>query len=90
MNVMRSFLLRQFVDVRRQTCFVTRRRVFVQNTFIDCFVNRRNCRCQQFGALIFIARRKCRTKFFDLRAKTALVAFVDCAAFGCLSNALFG
>ncbi len=49
-------LLRQFADVRCQARFVTRRRVSVQNAFVDRFVNRRNGRCQQFLTLIFIAR----------------------------------
>ena len=39
----RNFL-RQFSDVRRQTRFVARGGVFVQNSFVDRFINWRNGR----------------------------------------------
>ncbi len=83
-------VLRQLRHVRRQPRLVARRRVAVQNPFINRFINRRNGRRQQFHALCFVAGGQSRTKFFDLRSQIAAVATVDGATFFVLTNAFFG
>ena len=40
----KKILLSQFADVRRQPRFITRRRISVQNAFVNRFINRRNGR----------------------------------------------
>ena len=75
--------------MRRQTRFVARRSVSVQNSFIDCFVDGRNSRRQKLLARLFVACRERRTEFFNLRAETAFVAGIDGIALNCLSDALF-
>ena len=75
--------------MRRQARFVARRRVSVQNSFIDRFIDGRNRRRQKILAGLFIACRERRTKFFDLRAKTAFVAGIYGVALFVLSDALF-
>ncbi len=91
MKIMRfEKLLSYFADVHRQSRFITRRRVFMQNAFVDSFVNCRNRRRQQFLTLIFIARGYRRAKFLDLRPQITAIAAIYGAAFFILSDALFG
>ena len=82
-------LLPQSVHVRRQTRFVARRSVSVQNSFIDRFIDGRNRRRQKILTRLFVACRERRTELFDLRAKTAFVAGINGIALDCLSDALF-